>query len=70
VNAGFDYAAGLKIRRLKAATVLPAMIARETLVPLRGVSWQSLQSRVKVPRRRVYLALLRAMAGGGGSPGC
>ena len=64
VEAGFGYAATLRSRRLRAATVLPAMIARETLERLRDASWETLQTRVKVPRSRVYLALLRAFGGG------
>lgn len=67
VGEGFAYAETLRSRRLRAATVLPAMIARETLERLRGVGWETLRRRVKVPRRRVYLALLRACAG---FPGC
>lgn len=63
VGAGFDYAATLESRRLRAATVLPAMIARETLESLRGADWETLQTRVKVPRKRVYLALVRAFVG-------
>lgn len=63
VVAGFDYAETLHSRRLRAATVLPAMLARETLDRLRGVSWKELQTRVKVPRARVYLALARALTG-------
>jgi farnesyl-diphosphate farnesyltransferase len=60
VAMGFDYAETLRSRRLRAATVLPAMLARETLERLHGASWSELQTRVKVPRARVYLALVRA----------
>lgn len=63
VGAGISYAETLRARRLRAATVLPAMIARETLERLRGADWSALQKRVKVPRTRVYLALLRALMG-------
>jgi farnesyl-diphosphate farnesyltransferase len=63
VGEGFAYAETLRSRRLRAATVLPAMIARETLERLRGANWETLRQRVKVPRRRVYLALLRALSG-------
>ena len=66
VGAGFTYADTLRLRRLRAATVLPAMLARETLERMRGASWADLQTRVKVPRSRVYLALARALAGGRG----
>lgn len=63
VNAGFSYAESLRSRRLRAATVLPAMIARETLERMQGTDWKTLQARVKVPRARVYLALVRALIG-------
>jgi len=62
VDAGFAYSATVRSRRLRAATVLPAMIARETLERLRGASWEELRARIKVPRSRVYLALVRAFA--------
>ena len=60
VAEGFAYSETLLSRRLRTATVLPAMIARETLERLRGAGWDDLQTRVKVPRARVYLALARA----------
>ncbi len=60
VGAGFSYAETLPSRRLRAATVLPAMLARETLERLRDADWAALQTRIKVPRSRVYLALGRA----------
>ena len=63
VGEGFSYAGTLRSRRLRAATVLPAMIARETLEHLRDADWEILQNRVKIPRSRVYLALLRALIG-------
>ena len=65
VGEGFAYAATLPCRRLRAATVLPALLARETLARLQGATWHDLQARVKVPRSRVYLALVRALAGPG-----
>lgn len=61
--AGFSYADDLRSRRLRAATVLPAMIARDTLERLRGADWAELQTRIKVPRSKVYLAVIRAFAG-------
>ncbi len=57
---GETYAALLSSRRLRAATVLPAMIARATLEPLRGASWEILQTRIKVPRSVVYRSMIRA----------
>lgn len=63
VGEGFPYARTLQSRRLEAATVLPAMLARETLERLRGADWETLAARVKVPRARVYQLLLRALWG-------
>jgi farnesyl-diphosphate farnesyltransferase len=63
VGVGIDYADTLHSRRLRAATVLPAMIARETLERMRRAGGEVLQTRVKVPRARVYLALVRAGLG-------
>jgi farnesyl-diphosphate farnesyltransferase len=68
VAEGFAYSETLLSRRLRAATVLPAMIARETLERLRDAGWDDLQTRVKVPRARVYLALARALTGRGHAP--
>ncbi len=65
IAAGFLYAKTLRSRRLRAATVLPAMIARETLTLMRGADWPTLNARVKVPRLKVYLALARALTGCG-----
>lgn len=65
IGEGFSYAETLRSRRLRAATVLPAMIARETLERLRGADLESLKARIKVPRSRVYLALARALVGWG-----
>ena len=57
---GQNYARTLRSRRLRAATVLPALIARKTLDPLRGATWETLQTRAKVPRKVVYQCLIRA----------
>lgn len=57
---GEAYAKTLCSRRLRAATALPAMLARETLASLEGADWQALGQRIKVPRGRVYQSLLRA----------
>ena len=62
VNEGFEYAEALESRRLRAASVLPAMLARETLELMMTAGPDALKIRVKVPRRHVYLALLRAFA--------
>lgn len=60
VREGFSYADTLKMRRLRAATVLPALIAEETLERLDHVSWGDLQARVKVPRAEIYRMLVES----------
>lgn len=57
---GEIYAKTLRGRRLRAASVLPALIARKTLGALRGATWESLQTRVKIPRSEVYQSLIRS----------
>jgi farnesyl-diphosphate farnesyltransferase len=59
VACGFTYSAALRQRRLRAASVLPAMIARDTL-RLLAAAPGALQHRIKVPRRAVYQSLIRA----------
>jgi len=60
---GTAYAKTLPSRRLRAATLLPALLAKETLDLLQASTWESLQTRVKVPRRRVYALLFKAFVG-------
>lgn len=60
VAEGFAYAEALDSRRLRAASVLPAMLARETLQLLKKAGREALRTRVKVPRRHVYQAFLHA----------
>ena len=60
IEQGNRYAQSLRLRRMRAATQLPALLASETLTRLRGANWATLQTRVKVPRHRVYALLLRA----------
>lgn len=58
---GVIYAGALNSRRLRAASVLPAWIARETLESLGHVTWSGIHERIKVPRSRVYVLMLRAL---------
>jgi farnesyl-diphosphate farnesyltransferase len=60
LDEGEKYAATLRLRRLRAATVLPALLARKTLEPLRGATWADLQRRNKIPRSAVYRSLVAA----------
>ena len=57
---GRNYAKSLRSRRLRAATVLPALLARKTLDSLRSASWEALQERIKIPRKVVYQCVVRA----------
>ncbi len=57
VAQGEAYAATLRMRRLRMATVLPVWLAQETLEAMRGADWERLSQRVKVPRSRVYRLL-------------
>ncbi|MCU0779675.1 MAG: squalene/phytoene synthase family protein [Akkermansiaceae bacterium] len=61
VADGHHYAACLTLRRLRAASALPAMLADDTLRLLAGISWPALAARPKVPRRRVYQLVVRAL---------
>ena len=61
LGEGENYAATLRSRRLRAATVLPALLARKTLVPLHDASWVNLQLPNKIPRSAVYLSLVEAI---------
>lgn len=57
VREGEAYAATLPLRRMRAATVLPAWLALETLEAMRGADWSRLGERVKIRRSRVYRLL-------------
>lgn len=61
IDEGFSYSACLVPRRLRAASVLPAMLARETLALLQTAGPGAMRTRIKVPRKSVYLAMLRAI---------
>jgi farnesyl-diphosphate farnesyltransferase len=60
VGEGEIYATAIDSRRLRAASVLPALLARKTLEPLRGATWEALQTRIKVSRCGVYQSVVRA----------
>ncbi len=53
LGEGEAYAETLRQRRLRAATRLPALLARRTLEPLRGATWELLETRIKIPRSAV-----------------
>ena len=60
LSEGEAYAARLSIRRLRASSILPALLAKRTLSALRDKSWDELQTRIKIPRRAVYASLAQA----------
>lgn len=60
IEEGKKYAGTLVSRRLRAATILPALLAEKTLTPLESASWETLQARIKIPRKAVYQSLIRA----------
>ena len=60
LGSGFSYAQNLESRRIRAASILPGMIAKETLALLDGVDFETLQKRIKVPRRQVYAMIFRS----------
>lgn len=59
---GRRYAEALRSKRLRVASVLPAAIAEETIELLEVSSLAELEPRIRVPRSRVYLMFLRALA--------
>ncbi len=61
VQAGLRYAQSLKMRRVRTATVLPALLALETLEKMRDVSWSRLSQRVKVTRGTVLRCFAEAL---------
>ena len=58
---GERYASALTSRRLRAASVLPALIGERTLSKLDGADWETLEAGVKVSRGVVRRCLLRAL---------
>jgi farnesyl-diphosphate farnesyltransferase len=53
LQCGMQYARAIENRRVRAATVLPALIGERTLALLRETGPGALQHIVKVPRREV-----------------
>ncbi len=60
VAEGRVYGGSLVSRRLRVATVLPSLIADQTLGELRKATWETLQVRIKIPRGEVYRAVVQA----------
>jgi farnesyl-diphosphate farnesyltransferase len=53
IEAGLQYARAIRNRRVRTATVLPALIGTRTLALLRDAGATALRRHIKVPRRKV-----------------
>ena len=65
LQCGMQYSSAIGNRRLRAATVLPALIGVRTLVLLRDAGTMALQRKIKVRRddvRRMILSLVVTFA--------
>ena len=58
LESGVEYSRAIKNRRLRAATVLPALIGARTLSLLQSAGSITLQRTVKIPRREVRAMIL------------
>ena len=61
VSKGMDYASHLKGRRLRMASVMPALLAKDTLEMMQEADWGALNQRVKISKRQVYANLIKSM---------
>ena len=65
VEAGIQYSRAIRNRRVRAATVLPALIGARTLGLLQEAGATALHRKIKVPRRevrRIVLSLMMTLA--------
>ena len=58
LQSGMEYSHAIKNRRVRAATVLPALIGARTLALLSAAGPMALQRMMKVPRREVRAMIL------------
>jgi farnesyl-diphosphate farnesyltransferase len=58
LECGMQYSRAVRNRRVRAATVLPALIGARTLVLLRDAGTTALQRKIKVRRREVRRMIL------------
>jgi len=66
IEAGLQYARAIRNRRVRTATVLPALIGARTLALLRDAGATALRRHMKVPRRKVR-AIVASLVFGLGS---
>ena len=65
IEAGLQYARAIRNRRVRTATVLPALIGARTLALLRDAAATVLRRRIKVPRREVRAIVASLVLGFG-----
>ena len=63
IDAGIEYAAAIRNRRVRFATALPAKIGKRTLALLRDAGANALNRRIKVPRGEVRKMILSSAVG-------
>ncbi len=61
ISKGRLYSQALSSRRLRTASILPALIAQETLNAMREPTWRTLEQHIKIPRSRVYSLMICAL---------
>lgn len=61
VDEGLHYANALRGKRLRCATVLPALLAIETIEAMQQATWPQLEQRLKVSKPTVFRCLAEAM---------
>jgi len=61
LEEGLTYSSKLRQKRVKIATVLPAIIGLKTLDALDAASWEEWQEGVKISRKEVRQSLMQAV---------
>ena len=61
LECGMQYSRAIRKRRVRAATVLPALIGARTLALLRDASVAALHRKIKVPRREVRRMIVQSI---------
>lgn len=61
VDEGLHYATALRGKRLRCATVLPALLAIETIEAMQQATWPQLEQRLKVSKPTVFRCLAEAI---------
>jgi farnesyl-diphosphate farnesyltransferase len=61
IEAGIEYAAAIRHRRVRFATALPALIGARTLVRLREAGPEAIRRKIKVPRAEIRKLIASSM---------